>query len=282
MEFRLASHPITKKKLKPNIMKTKIWILVLAIVVSFGLVAAQERTITGKVTSTEDGSVLPGVNVVLKGTNLGTTTDSNGDYSLAVPAKGGTLAFSFVGLQTLEFKIGTSDVVNVKLQLDVRQLEEVVVTGMGVHKEKKALGYSTSSTKGAKVKRGDMSYAPMDYELQQPEWNTEEYDGISENIFHDAQRNPLSTFSIDVDAASYSNVRRFINNGQRPPKDAVRIEEMINYFDYDYEQPKWDDPFSIYTEIASAHGMQNTNLCILACKARRFQRIICQHLTWYS
>ena len=86
-------------------MKTKIWILVMAIVVSFGLVAAQERTITGKVTSAEDGSVLPRVNVVLKGTNRGTATDSNGDYNLVVPAKGGTLAFSFIGFQSLELKI---------------------------------------------------------------------------------------------------------------------------------------------------------------------------------
>lgn len=233
-------------------MKTKIWILVLAIVSSFGIVAAQERTITGKVTSAEDGSTLPGVNVSLKGTNRGTITDPTGNYSIAVPAKDGTLAFSFTGLQTKEIKVGVSDVINVSLQIDVQQLTEVVVTGMGIHREKKALGYSTSSTKGTTVKRGDMSYAPMDYELQEPQWNTEEYDGISENIFHDALRNPLSTFSIDVDAASYSNVRRFINNGQRPPKDAVRIEEMINYFDYDYDQPKGDDPFSIYTEIASA------------------------------
>jgi Ca-activated chloride channel homolog len=59
-------------------------------------------------------------------------------------------------------------------------------------------------------------------------------------------------FSIDVDAASYSNMRRFINNGQRPPKDAVRIEELVNYFDYDYSQPKDDHPFNIITEISSA------------------------------
>jgi Ca-activated chloride channel family protein len=80
------------------------------------------------------------------------------------------------------------------------------------------------------------SVAPQDM-YQQPQWNTEEYDAIQENIFHDALRNPLSTFSIDVDAASYSNMRRFINNGQRPPKDAVRIEEMVNYFKYEYPQP---------------------------------------------
>ncbi len=233
-------------------MKRKIWILVWVIFASIGIGAAQERTITGKVTSAEDGSELPGVNVVLKGTNRGTTTNATGDYSLVVPAKGGTLVFSFVGLQILEQKIGESDIVNVKLQQDVSRLDEVVVVGYGAH-EKKALTGSVTTVRRAKSKHGDSSAQPqMDYELQEPAWNTEEYDGISENIFHDAMRNPLSTFSIDVDAASYSNVRRFINNGQRPPKDAVRIEEMINYFDYDYEQPTGDDPFSIYTEIASA------------------------------
>ena len=89
-------------------------------------------------------------------------------------------------------------------------------------------------------------------EYYQPQGNTEEYDAINENIFHEATRNPLSTFSIDVDAASYSNIRRFINNGQRPPKDAVRIEEMVNYFDYDYKQPKDEHPFAVITEISTA------------------------------
>ena len=81
--------------------------------------------------------------------------------------------------------------------------------------------------------------------------NTEEYATINENIFLAPNKNPLSTFSIDVDAASYSNVRRFLNNGQAPPKDAVRIEEMVNYFSYDYAQPKGGDPFSITTEIGA-------------------------------
>jgi Ca-activated chloride channel family protein len=85
-----------------------------------------------------------------------------------------------------------------------------------------------------------------------PESNTESYNSIEENIFHDALKNPLSTFSIDVDAASYSNVRRFINNGQQPPKDAVRIEEMINYFDYDYAQPTDEHPFAVHTEMSTA------------------------------
>ncbi|MEO1033153.1 MAG: von Willebrand factor type A domain-containing protein [Bacteroidota bacterium] len=80
--------------------------------------------------------------------------------------------------------------------------------------------------------------------------NTEEYDRIYENSFKDVKQNPLSTFSIDVDNASYSNVRRFLSNNQLPPKDAVRIEEMINYFDYDYPQPKGEHPFSFTNEVA--------------------------------
>lgn len=80
--------------------------------------------------------------------------------------------------------------------------------------------------------------------------NTEEYDNIVENTFKDAKQNPLSTFSIDVDNASYSNVRRYINSSQLPPKGAVRIEEMINYFDYDYPNPTGEHPFSFITEIS--------------------------------
>ncbi|HEY9614144.1 VWA domain-containing protein [Allocoleopsis sp.] len=82
--------------------------------------------------------------------------------------------------------------------------------------------------------------------------NREAYDRIDENPFLRVSNNPLSTFSIDVDAASYSNVRRFINEGKLPPKDAVRIEELINYFPYEYPQPEGDRPFSVSTEISQA------------------------------
>ena len=81
-------------------------------------------------------------------------------------------------------------------------------------------------------------------------FNTEDYDHIVENKFQGAIQYPLSTFSIDVDEASYSNVRRFIQSGNLPPAGAVRIEEMINYFDYDYEKPADDAPFSMITEIS--------------------------------
>ncbi|MFB2894174.1 von Willebrand factor type A domain-containing protein [Aerosakkonemataceae cyanobacterium BLCC-F50] len=84
----------------------------------------------------------------------------------------------------------------------------------------------------------------------QPTPNTEQYNRIEDNQFVTVKNQPLSTFSIDVDTASYSNVRRFIYEGQLPPKDAVRIEEMLNYFTYDYPQPNGDRPFTINTEIS--------------------------------
>ena len=84
--------------------------------------------------------------------------------------------------------------------------------------------------------------------VQQAEFNTETYNPIESNPFLAVSENPLSTFSIDVDTASYANMRRFILAGQLPPKDSVRIEEMINYFRYDYPKPLGDDPFSLSLE----------------------------------
>ena len=81
-------------------------------------------------------------------------------------------------------------------------------------------------------------------------FNTEDYDPIIENPFVSVKQEPLSTFSIDVDEASYSNIRRYLENGSLPPAGSVRIEEMINYFDYDYSKPVGDDAFSLNTEIA--------------------------------
>ncbi|TAE51225.1 MAG: VWA domain-containing protein [Oscillatoriales cyanobacterium] len=87
---------------------------------------------------------------------------------------------------------------------------------------------------------------------QTQQFDREGYNRIYDNSYQRASNNPLSTFGIDVDTASYSNVRRFINSGVMPPKDAVRLEELINYFTYDYPQPKGDRPFSINTEVANA------------------------------
>ena len=83
------------------------------------------------------------------------------------------------------------------------------------------------------------------------DFNTATYDHIGENPFLEAKGNPLSTFSIDVDTASYSNIRRFVNEGSLPPKDAVRVEEMINYFAFDYPQPGDGRPFAVHLDVTS-------------------------------
>lgn len=216
--------------------------------------AAQTRNIFGKVTAKDDGSPLPGVNVILKRSTKGTVTDAQGNYTLTIPATEGVLVFSFVGMKSLEVNIGSSNRIDAQMEADLTQLNEVVVVGYGAQ-ERESVSRAESKRVGKSKGNRTADYilqAPAAYYQPQPDYNTEEYDGINENIFHGALQNPLSTFSIDVDAASYSNIRRFIQLGQRPPKDAVRIEEMVNYFDYDYKQPTGEDPFSIYTEIAAA------------------------------
>ncbi len=121
------------------------FLLLVSFVFATGFVLAQERTVSGKVTSTEDGSALPGVNVVLKGTTNGTVTDTDGNFKLNVPATGGSLVFSFIGLQTQEVVIGDRTVVDITLGLDVTQLTEVVVTAQGIEREQKALGFAQTT-----------------------------------------------------------------------------------------------------------------------------------------
>lgn len=106
---------------------------------------AQDRVVSGKVTSVEDGSNLPGVNVVLKGTTNGSVTDSEGKYSVSVSGTDPILVFSFIGLATQEVVVGQRSVVDVQLQMDVKQLTEVVVTSLGMEREKKSLGYSVAT-----------------------------------------------------------------------------------------------------------------------------------------
>jgi Ca-activated chloride channel family protein len=107
---------------------------------------------------------------------------------------------------------------------------------------------------------------PVDREM-----NTEEYGRIAENAFLRVTDNPLSTFSIDVDRASYSNVRRFLESGQMPVRDAVRIEEMVNYFTYDYPQPGGAAPFSVTTEIAACPWNAKNRLLLVGLQGKKIR-----------
>ncbi|HEV8512702.1 MAG TPA: carboxypeptidase-like regulatory domain-containing protein, partial [Cyclobacteriaceae bacterium] len=121
---------------------------------SFGFaisIWAQDRMVTGKVTSTDDGSALPGVNVVVKGSTNGTVTDVGGEFKISVPASGGVLVFSFIGMTTQEMEIGARSVIDLQMKADVKQLQEVVVNAIGENVEKDKLGIAQTTVAGSAV-----------------------------------------------------------------------------------------------------------------------------------
>src|SRR5690554_3867795 len=127
------------------IMKTNLRVMLMLILL-FAFLSisshAQAQTVSGKVVSAEDGAGLPGVNVVLQGTTIGTVTDIDGNYTLDAPSNG-TLVFSFIGFTTQQVAISNRSVVDVQLSSDIQQLSEVVVTALGIVREERSLGYST-------------------------------------------------------------------------------------------------------------------------------------------
>jgi len=114
---------------------------------------AQERVVSGKVTSADDGLPIPGVNVLVVGTTVGTSTDSEGNYRIEVPATGEKLLFSFIGLSSQEVQIGDRSIVNVSLGLDITQLSEIVVTAAGIERDRKSLGYRMENVSGNKIQQ---------------------------------------------------------------------------------------------------------------------------------
>ncbi|HEX7516384.1 MAG TPA: von Willebrand factor type A domain-containing protein [Chthoniobacterales bacterium] len=130
-------------------------------------------------------------------------------------------------------------------------------------------GYDSGVTKHRAFgeTRSELSESELPSRYRQ-DFDTATYDHVSENPFLQAASNPLSTFSIDVDTASYSNVRRFINSGSLPPKDAVRVEEMINYFSYDYHEPEGDKPFSIDLDATACPWDASHRLLRIGLKGR--------------
>ena len=237
-------------------MKKKLIISVLLALI-FAIAPAQNLKVGGTVTDSQ-GNPIPGVMVTVKGTKTGVVTDINGKYTISVPSDKSILVFAFIGMKTKEATVAGRTLIDIKMEDDLLAMDEMVVVGYG--KEQKAMNYTTASPSVAGAAYGVNRRNRGEYETF-PQFNTEGYSAIRENGFRKVTDSPLSTFSIDVDNAAYSNVRRFINNGQMPPVDAVRIEEMINYFTYNYPEPTGEHPFSVYTEVASC-PWNNKNLLL--------------------
>jgi Ca-activated chloride channel family protein len=235
----------------------KLLIPILAFLLFVGFTAIEKKIITGEVLASEDGLPVPGADITILPSNKKAITNKNGQFTLEIGAKDTEIRFSYLGYATQTLKIGKNTHFKVKLIQDVKLLDQVVISAGGVEVKRREMGYSSTTINTAlqsKVAGVEIRGAQKQSTLsrQMINQNTESYANVKENGFQKVDKNPLSTFSIDVDAASYTNIRRFINNGNLPPQDAVRIEEMINYFNYGYEQPKGDDPVNIVTEVAPA------------------------------
>ena len=215
--------------------------------------------VTGKVTD-EHGAAIAGVSVTEKGQTKGTVTDASGSFSIKVASAKSTLLFQFVGYQTMEVQVGSRQSINVSMMPSSQAMQEVVVIGYGTKRKRAMTSAAPSSIYGSRSPGIAMHDGGV--------YNTEDYDGIVENRFRKATDEPLSTFSIDVDGASYSNVRRMINYGQLPPEGAVRVEEFINYFKYKYPQPTGNDPFSINTEISVAPWNKDHKLVMIGLQGK--------------
>ena len=133
--------------------KNLLFLILLLCSIPFSQIRAQERTVSGKVTTAPDGEGLPGVNVLLKGTTVGVVTDINGNYKINVPNEGGTLVYSSIGLISQEIAIGNRSVIDIVMVDDVRQLSEVVVTAVGLTANKRDLGYSIQEVKAEEITR---------------------------------------------------------------------------------------------------------------------------------
>lgn len=230
-----------------------IMLVLLMAVICLGTMNAQTIIVTGIVTDAADGTSITGCSVVNNRSKSGAITDVNGRYSIQAQ-KGDVLLFRFIGYKE-EKRVVESVKLDVKMKTDDVALEECVVVGYGKMK--------TKAVTGAYVAVCPTAMYDMDARM-----NTEEYGRIQENGFKSVADTPLSTFSIDVDPASYSNMRRFINRGELPPADAIRTEELVNYFSYDYPKPTGNDPVKITVEAGTCTWNTAHRLVRIGLKAK--------------
>ena len=258
-------------------LRMSVVVAVLCLLVTTITAQADRGRITGVVTDAS-GAVLPGVTVSLSGMESRTSvTNERGEFAFEGLLPGQyelktTLAGFVEAKQQVSVRAGGA--IRVTLKMVVGALEETVSVSAAspadaqrrsaesrVDPQPRSLGVGVGGgTVGGAYRHGVVAPAP--------DFNAESYDRIDEGGLRGVADHPLSTFSIDVDTASYSNVRRFLMDGSLPPADAVRIEELINYFRFDYPQPGGEDPFSITTELTSCPWNPKHRLALIGIRGR--------------
>ncbi|WGQ08039.1 von Willebrand factor type A domain-containing protein [Pedobacter gandavensis] len=273
------------------------------VLVLLGFNASAIKKIQGKVIG--NGAGIANATVSNLSGSRSAATNRAGEYTIILDDSDQELRFQAPGYLSKRLSIGTKSILNVKLIIDPSAAKKLAKEEIARNKAKNMIRIRGIAIKdpGMRTLEGDPSADIAAYNvittgspgvmvseartilskpavsrmqirrIERNEFrsasNTESYKPIQENGFIAPNKTPLSTFSIDVDAAAYSNVRRYLNNGALPPKDAVRIEEMVNYFNYDYPQPGGNDPVNIGTEIAAAPWNPQHKLVKISLQARR-------------
>jgi Ca-activated chloride channel family protein len=223
---------------------------------------AQNKTYTGIVLDAANNHPLPGAQVLIRGTNQSAITDAVGRFQFTTPLDSFTLRVQFLGYQTEEQRFSRNDAeIRILMQSQQTVLKEVIV--MGPQQVERRANMTASVSKVLAH-----SLAPP-HHMERERYNTNDYSPINENTFHQVKNKPLSTFSSDVDRASYTQVRQMLNSGQLPPVDAVRVEELINYFDYAYPAPVNGDPVAIHTDLAACPWKKEHLLARIGLQGRK-------------
>ena len=224
--------------------------------------------LTGRISDKETTKSLAGVEIKLKNTKTAAEiikkSDASGNYKFS-GVKMGTYSltvrtsFYFAAVENVTIEPNKTKTVNFALSKTPKEVPSE--PSIPIEEEEKVRGDEVFAPSYNNHKRAEMySFGMGAGSISNSEGvyhNTESYNAIEENGYKLTTSSPISTFSVDVDAASYSNVRRFLMAGQRPDNGAVRVEEMINYFNYDYPNPTGKDPFSITTEIGDCPWSKN-------------------------
>ncbi|SHN42903.1 von Willebrand factor type A domain-containing protein [Chitinophaga sp. CF418] len=265
------------------LLLTGLIILGISSISAPGLAQSQHK-IEGTVTDHNTKTPLAGAMVQLttSATNKAkVTTNKKGQFSISFDGKQATIYVAFTGYKTDTLLVSADQKAKLNIRLKpvpataddikIKNLKQRVVMDKSVPapapvmNEVVVTGYA--SRKDVKMISGNM-YGATTASTGYYDHQTEDYSPVNENIFHTVTDQPLSTFSIDVDRASYSNIRRFLNNGDMPPADAVRVEEMINYFDYKYGNPTGEAPVAIHTDMAVCPWNTDHQLVRIALKGK--------------
>lgn len=244
-------------------------------------------TVSGTVLDESNAAPIGGARLAVKGGNVETFSAADGKFSLILAERGKlTLLCTAAAYGSIEKIVSPGpDPIVIRLRrqgITVVAAEEIApVTKPAPMLEGKIAGVVVSTGHAKRLERlmeteKVVSIMPYDNSAphgnliyNEPPFNTEGYDPIRENRFLSPLSHPLSTFSIDVDGASYSNVRRFLRAGQLPPPGAVRIEELINYFPYHYAEPRGEHPFAIHTELTGCPWKPGHNLVRIGLQGKK-------------